>query len=371
MYDFSKYQNVPIYMGRGCVPAHPEVFAAAGRRAMIVSGRHGADACGAFADAAAVLEAAGCTFIRWAGVKENPPAPDCHEAGRRAREEGCDFIVAIGGGSALDAGKAVAGYAANPECGVMDLFDEGKRTAPCLPLIAIPTTAGTGSEACRYSVLTIEDGRRKKTFKDVSAYPRASFVDPRYTETLSDKYTVSTALDALAHAMESYFSPKTVKASEEAALWAAREIWDVLFRKGKRTGWTPTDRERLAAAAAAAGIAIDYTGTGFPHPLGYCLTLTRGTPHGEACAVFEGAFLTYNMLTEKGRCRAELLADAVGSTPEEMIRRIPEASGISLRIPPEEREELIDRVSGAGNFANSMYVISRGEMSDIFARLFG
>ncbi len=369
--DFTKHKPVRIYTGENCLSAHPEEFRAAGRRAMIVTGAHGADACGAVADIVAALEAGGCTYIRFNRIPENPPAPLCHEAGRIAVEEGCDFIVAAGGGSALDAGKAVAGYAANPDCGPDDIFDDAKRVNPCLPVIAVPTTAGTGSEAVRYSVLTIDGGARKKTFKHVSAYPRASFVDPRYTWTLSDKYTVSTALDALAHAVESYLSPKSCPVSEEAALYAAREIWDILFRQNKSAGWTKEDRSRLSLAACAAGIAIDYTGTGFPHPLGYSLTLTRGIPHGEACAVFEGAFLCYNRLTDTGSIRIDTLADTLGTTPEEMIERIPEKSGVTLRIDPEEREALIDRVAGAGNYANSPYEISRGEMSDIYKRLFG
>ena len=368
--DFTTHKPVRIYTGENCVAAHPEEFREAGSRALIVTGAHGADACGAVAELIAALETAGCTYIRFNRIPENPPAPLCHEAGGLARREGCDFIVAAGGGSALDAGKAIAGYAANPDCGPDDIFDDAKRTNPCLPVIAVPTTAGTGSEAVRYSVLTIDGGARKKTFKHVSAYPRASFVDPRYTYTLSDRYTVSTALDALAHAMESYLSPKSCPASEEAALYAAREIWDILFRQDKTTDWTAEDRERLSYAATAAGVAIDYTSTGFPHPLGYALTLSRGIPHGEACAIFEGAYLTYNRLTDAGTLRTDRLAETVGATPEEMIGRIPEKSGIRLSIGPEEREALIDRVAGAGNYANSPYVISRGEMSDIFKRLF-
>lgn len=369
--DFTTHKPVRIFAGENCIAEHPEVWKEAGTRALIVSGAHGADACGAVGEIVAALETAGCTYIRFNRIPENPPAPLCHEAGELMRREGCDFVVAIGGGSALDAGKAIAGYAANPACGPDDIFDDAKRVNPCLPVIAVPTTAGTGSEAVRYSVLTIDGGVRKKTFKHVSAYPKASFVDPRYTYTLSDRYTVSTALDALAHAMESYLSPKSCPASEEAALYAAREIWDVLFRQNKSTGWTAEDRRRLSYAATSAGIAIDYTGTGFPHPLGYCLTLSRGFPHGEACAVFEGAYLGYNRLSDIGSIRIETLAEAMGTTPEEMIERIPEKSGIRLTIDPEEREMLIDRVAGAGNFANSPYVISRGEMSDIFKRLFG
>ncbi|MBQ4353419.1 MAG: iron-containing alcohol dehydrogenase [Clostridia bacterium] len=369
--DFSTHKHVKIIAGRGAVKKNAAVFASLGKRAMIVSGRTSADKCGAMNDVAEVLQSVGCTYIRMNAVPENPPAPLCHEAGETCRKEGCDFIIAIGGGSAIDAAKAIAAYAANPACGVMDLFDDSVRTNDGLPLIAIPTTAGTGSEACRYSVLTIDGGLRKKTFKHSSAYARAAFVCPEYTETMNETYTVSTALDALAHAIESYFSPKSTAASQEAALFAAKEIWDVLFGSASGEGFTAEQRDRLAYAAAAAGIAIDYTGTGFPHPLGYSITLTRGIPHGAACAVFEGAFLKYNMLTDEGRKRAKVLADHLGTTEEEMIERIPEKSGVKLRIGAAEREELIDRVAGAGNYANSPYVISRGEMSDIYARIFG
>ncbi len=369
--DFSTHQPVRILTGANCVREHADLFAQCGKRALIVTGKSSADRCGAMEDVAAALSAAGCTYVRFGSIPENPPAPMCHEGGEVCRREGCDFVIGIGGGSALDAAKAIAGYAANPQCGMMDLFDDALRTKDCLPIIAIPTTAGTGSEACRYSVLTIDDGRKKRTFKHSSAYARFAFVCPRYTDTLPHDYTVSTALDALAHAVESYLSPKSTAVSEEAALFAAKEIWDVIFSRESAAEYTAEERERLSYAATAAGIAIDYTGTGFPHPLGYSITLTRGIPHGKACAIFEGAFLKYNMITKEGRGRAEALAAHLGTTTDEMITRIPEMSGVSLRISPQEREELIDRVAGAGNYSNSPYVISRGEMSDIYTRLFG
>lgn len=367
--DFTTHKPVKIITGWNCVAENADVFAAWGKRALVVSGKTSADKCGAMADVAAALEKVGVTYVRFSGITENPPAPMCHEGGEVCRKENCDFIIAIGGGSAIDAAKAIAGYAANPDCGVMDIFDDEKRVNDCLPIIAIPTTAGTGSEACRYSVLTIDDGRKKKTFKHSSAYAKVSFVCPKYTETLNEDYTVSTALDALAHAIESYLSPKSCEKSEEAALFAAKEIWDVLF-SGKFE-LTKETRERLAYAATAAGIAIDYTGTGFPHPLGYSITLTRGVPHGRACAVFEGAFIKYNMISDEGRRRIHKLAEHLGTTADEMIERIPEMSGVKLKIDEAEREELIDRVAGAGNYVNSPYIISRGEMSDIYARIFG
>lgn len=378
--NFSEYKNVKIINGVGAVRANAAVFATLGKRAIVVSGKSGADKCGAMADVAAALGECGVEYVRFNEIPENPPAELCHRGGEIARENGCDFVIAIGGGSSLDAGKAIAGYASNPNCSADDIFDDEKRVNDCLPLVLIPTTSGTGSEACRYSVLTIDGGRKKKTFKHTSAYAKYSFVCPEYTSTLSELYTVSTALDALAHAMESYLSPKSTPESEEAALYAAREIWDVIFNgadtvevNGEKS-WSMTARERLANAACAAGIAIDYTGTGFPHPLGYSITLTRGIPHGNACAVFEGAYLTYNMLTDEGEKKIEKLAAHLGTTPEDMIKLIPEKSGVVEKvgkISEAEREELIDRVAGAANYQNSPYVISRGEMSDIYTRIFG
>ncbi len=375
--DFSTHKPVKIICGNNAIEENCELFSKCGKRAIIVSGKHSADKSGAFEAVRLALLKAGCTYVRFARIPENPPASLCHEAGETARRELCDFVIGIGGGSALDSAKAVAAYAANPMCGVMDIYDDTLRINESLPVIEIPTTAGTGSEACRYSVLTIDGGERKKTYKSPSSYAKYSFVCPKFTKTLSENYTISTALDALAHALESYLSPKSTEKSEEAALYAAREVWDVIFRgadsEGDRDvgGFTAKQRERLMYAACAAGIAIDYTGTGFPHPLGYSITLTRGVPHGRACAIFEGEFINYNMKTPEGEHRIKKIADYIGVEPSKMAEMIPEKSGVNLSIDKQEREKLIDRVAGAGNYKNSPYVISREEMSEIYASAFG
>jgi alcohol dehydrogenase class IV len=320
--NFASHKPVKMITGWDCVRENYNIFRELGRHAIVVSGKNSADKCGAMEDVAYALEMAGCTFVRYNVIPENPPAPLCHEGGRLAREEKCDFVVAIGGGSAIDAAKAIAAYATNPQCDVEDIFDDAIRTSDSLPLVAIPTTAGTGTEACRYSVLTIDGGRRKRTFKSSTSYAKYSLICPKYTLTLSENYTVSTALDALAHAIESYLSPKSNEVSEEAALYAAGEIWDVIFNGNGagKFGFTEAARERLMYAATAAGIAIDYTGTGFPHPLGYSITLTRGIPHGRACAIFEGAYLSYNMKIECGREKIEKL-DAHLACFEEIMAR--------------------------------------------------
>ena len=89
-------------------------------------------------DVAEALQMAGCTYVRFSGIPENPPAPMCYEGGELCRKEGCDFVIGIGGGSALDAAKAIAGYAANPQCGIMDLFYDGEFRLPLVLAQASP-----------------------------------------------------------------------------------------------------------------------------------------------------------------------------------------------------------------------------------------
>lgn len=374
--DITTHAPVKIFLGNECLETGKALFAL-GKKALVVTGRHSADACGVMADIDKILTELEIPYVRFAKITENPLAETCHEGGRFCRENGCDFVIAAGGGSVLDGAKAIAAYGANPDADVLDIYKAEKVANPGLPLIAIPTTAGTGSEAVPYAVLTLPGGKKKKTFKSATSWPKYSFVCPKYTYSMDRDTSVSTALDALAHAMESYLSPKSTEDSQSAAVFAAREVWDVLFLDkdgaGERDGggFTPKQRQRLAYAATAAGVAISYTGTGFPHPLGYSLTLTYGIPHGKACAIFEGAYIRYNRLNRVGRNAIDELAVAMDTTVEEMSLRIPEMSGLTdLTMTAEVAEELIDLVADAGNYANSPYVISRGEMSDIYRRLF-
>jgi len=351
---------------------------ALGSHALIVTGRRSAEASGALADVTAALEAQKIAYTVFNRIRENPLASTCREGGALCRKVGADFVIGIGGGSALDAAKAVAAFAVCPDADEIGLYTAEIPASGMLPVAAVPTTAGTGSEANPYAILTLPGGTKKKTFKHIpGSYPRVAFVDPRYTYSLGEDYTVSTALDALAHAMESFLSPKSDDISEMMALYAARHIWDVLFcgvdGEGQRDagGFTPVQRHRLSLAACAAGIAINKTGTGFPHPLGYSITLSEGIPHGRACGAFAGAYIEYNMRTSQGEARLTRFASYLGSTPAEMARRIPLKADVHLTLSREQIDEHIDRVAGAGNYANSPYVISRDEMTMIYASLFG
>ena len=220
--------NIPvrIFSGRGCVARNAGRLIL-GRRAAIVCGRQGARASGALDNVTSLLKAAGTEYLIFDKAAENPPVALCHEGGRAASVFGADFVIGIGGGSALDAAKAVAAFAANPGSEPLDIYDPEKLVNPSLPLVLIPTTAGTGSEANAYSVLTLPDGKRKKTFTSEYSWARYAFLDPGYTMSLPRKYTISCALDAFAHGIESYLSPKATGLSSALALYAMNLIRDV------------------------------------------------------------------------------------------------------------------------------------------------
>ncbi|MBQ3483561.1 MAG: iron-containing alcohol dehydrogenase [Clostridia bacterium] len=363
----SFYLPVRVLFGRGVIMANPS-YLTIGKKAMIVTGRNGARASGALDDVTRVLDGAGVAYVIFDRVTENPPILTCLEGGALAAREGVDFVIGIGGGSPLDAAKAIAAFATNPTLSAKDLYDDAKRIHPTLPLVAVPTTAGTGSEANPYSVLTLPDGERKKTFKAADTWFRTAFVDPCYTESLSRETTISTALDAFAHALESYLSPKSSAFSEGAALFAAARIWDVLSQSPAT--FSPEMRDDLMAASCAAGMAISVTGTGFPHPLGYSLTLLDGVPHGRACAAFAADYIDYNEKAEQGKARIATFAEAIGATPRVMKALLTGLSDVSFSFTEQEIARRVELVKGAGNYTNSPYVLSVEEMYDIYRRLF-
>lgn len=358
------YMPTRLFFGKDCLKNGADLWTGAGRHALLVTGKTSARLSGALDDVTALLTSLGITFTIFDGVTENPPLLTCHGAGIMAHEAGVDFIVGIGGGSALDAAKAIAAFAANPTLAPADIFDAKKRTNGCLPIFALPTTSGTGSEVNNYSVLTLEGGRQKKTFKAADSWPRAAFVNPRYTASLPHAVAISTALDAFAHALESYLSPKSTVFSENAAILAAKHIYEVLSRLPATLD--EADREQLSLAATAAGMAISVTGTGFPHPMGYSLTLLDGLPHGRACACFAGDYITYNQRTETGALRIADFCQKIGTKPRVLAALLEGLADVDFSFTEDEIAIRAELIAGAGNYQNSPYVLSKTEIYEIY-----
>ncbi len=356
-----------IISGENCIQKNTAKIAALGaKKAFIVTGRSGAKKSGALDDVTSALSSLGIGYTVFDEIAENPPLLVSHKAGRMCAEEGCDLVIGIGGGSALDASKAVAVFAAN-DIKPMEGFEADKCKA-ALPIIAVPTTAGTGSEANPYAVMTLPEGDQKKTLKFPFTYPVLAFVDPKYTYSLGYEYTVSTALDAFAHAIESYLSPNSTLLSESFALFAAKSIFEVLNKKG--TDFSKEEREALAYASCAAGAAISVTGTGFPHPLGYSLTLLKGIPHGKACAVFESDYIELNYKTEQGSIKLDKFLSELGTTASYLGSLLYELADVNISLSEEEIKQFVDLIKVAGNYKNSPYVLSDEEKYAIYNKLF-
>ena len=288
------FVNTRLITGVDCVKNNAERLGSYGDRCLVVTGASSAKKCGALDDVIEALGSTGVQYEIYDKICQNPTIESCFEAGKLACEMNADFIIGIGGGSPLDASKAIAVVAANPDITEEKLYAMDWAEQP-LPVVAVGTTAGTGSEVTSVAVITNSKGF-KKSFRNDLSYPFLSLGDPKYTLSLSDSFTRSTAVDALAHCVESFFSRSANDISKIYAVAGVRKLLKV-FEKiiaESTESLTIEDREELYNASVLGGLAIAITGTAFPHALGYFLTENYGIAHGTACAVFLNEFIDYN-----------------------------------------------------------------------------
>ncbi|MBQ2842032.1 MAG: iron-containing alcohol dehydrogenase [Clostridia bacterium] len=285
----SIYMPVKCFWGKNCVIENADSLAI-GKSCLIVTGKSSAKLSGALNDAVSALKKRNISYGIFDEIGENPLISVCHKAGEAARKINADFILGIGGGSVLDASKAIAIYAANPDLTPIDIYKRDYSCKP-FPVALIGTTAGTGSEVTAVAVLTNDETGIKKSISGPDCYAAISFCDPKYTHSMSYKTTVSTALDAFAHAVEGFF---TAKCNGVLRLFAEKcipELYSCLEILSKTDKVPEEIRENLYYASIYAGLVINTCGTAFPHPLGYVLTENYGIPHGTACAAFFEPFI--------------------------------------------------------------------------------
>lgn len=292
--NLNSFMPVKLVIGVGCVHASAKELAKLGKTCLIVTGKTSAKTNGALQDVTETLESNGQAWLLFDGIGPNPKLTDCMAAAEKAIGADVDFILGIGGGSALDAAKCIAVLAANPGLSQTQLYAFDWANPP-LKIVAVGTTAGTGSEVTKVSVITTPDGR-KKSFHHEAIFPALSLGDPTYTMSLPPLVTRATMVDVLAHCAESYFSRAANHISRMYAVEGIRLLLPV-FRAMVENGCGDLDyatREKLYCASIYGGLAINVTGTCFPHTMGYLLTEVFGVPHGTSCAVFQWDFYEYN-----------------------------------------------------------------------------
>ena len=290
----NSFMPVRLVTGAGCVRAGAGEIAKLGKCCLIVTGKNSAKVCGALQDVTDTLEGNGQKWVLFDEIGPNPKLTNCMAAAEVAIASGADFVVGIGGGSPLDAAKCIAVLAANPGLTQDQLYAFHWANAP-LKIALVGTTAGTGSEVTKVSVITTPD-ERKKSFHHEGIYPSLSFGDPSYTMFLPPMVTRSTMVDVLAHCAESFFSRNANHISQCYAVEGIRLVLGV-FRTMEDALCDTLDydqREQLYCASIYGGLAINVTGTCFPHTMGYLLTEAFQIPHGTACAVFQRDFYEYN-----------------------------------------------------------------------------
>ncbi len=365
------FNGIPVKFitGRDCIIEKSSEICL-GQKALIVTGKRSAVKSGALDDVTCALKNNGISFAVFNEITENPLVSVCYKGGQTAIEESADFIIGIGGGSVMDAAKAIAAFAANPHSDEKMLFEYDKLGDP-MPLVLVPTTSGTGSEANPYSVLTLDDEVKKRTYNNKS-YADVVFLDAKYTFTLNENYTLSTALDAFCHCLESYMSPKATNMSMKYALDGASAIWSV-FSEGI-ADIDEYQREKLFYASSCGGAAIDTTGTGFPHPMGYNLTLYKGVPHGRACAIFTQRYIDYCEQCDEGKKRVSDFCRYIGTDSDILKKTITLLAqldfDVDLSLTPEEIEEYTEKIKTAANFQNCVYPIGEDQIRLMYKEMF-
>jgi len=226
-------------------------------------------------------------------IKGEPSISDIDRLVKVVNQNECQAVVAIGGGSVMDAAKAVAMIATNG--GNVEQYQmEGKPvTKPCLPLIAVPTTAGTGSEATRVSVVYNHKNKLKKSFYSPLMIADAVVLDPELTFSLPTDITVSTGIDALSHAIESYVSLNATPYTEMYGLKAMELIQENLPRC-VANGNDASARSNMMLASFFAGCALN-AGIGLAHMIAQPLGGLLKIPHGVACAIYLPYAMQYNV----------------------------------------------------------------------------
>jgi alcohol dehydrogenase class IV len=285
--------SVGIRFGAGAITQLPEVISGLNKSKVLIITDPGVAAAGVLAKVEAILKSAGIQSVSFAEIKPNPNTILIDAAAKVGIEFGADTVVALGGGSSLDSAKGVALVVANPTFSSAAFNYSITPEKPALPIIAIPTTSGTGSETNSWGV--IDDPIRQCKFYvgDASTTPVVAILDPELTVGLPPRPTAGTGIDALTHAIESLTSKGSTVVSAAYAHQAIKLIsksLPVAFKDGKNLD----ARGDMLMGAHLAGLALTLSGLGLVHGVAHSVSATVGTAHGEALATVLPEVMQFN-----------------------------------------------------------------------------
>jgi len=239
-----------------------------------------------------ILDANGLAYEIYSDIKANPTIENVQNGVAAFKKSGADYIVAIGGGSSMDTAKAIGIIIANPEFeDVRSLEGVAPTKKPCVPIIAVPTTAGTAAEVTINYVITDVERKRKFVCVDPHDMPIVAIVDPDMMSTMPKGLTASTGMDALTHAIEGYTTKGAWEMTDMFHLKAIEIIGRSLRDAVENT---PKGREDMALGQYIAGMGFSNVGLGIAHSMAHTLGAVYDTPHGVACAMMLPIVMEYN-----------------------------------------------------------------------------
>ena len=275
-----------------------------------------------------ILNANDLTFELYTDIKANPTIENVQHGVQSFKDSGADYIIAIGGGSSMDTAKAIGIIIANPEFeDVRSLEGVAPTTKPCVPIIAVPTTAGTAAEVTINYVITDVERKRKFVCVDPHDMPIIAIVDPDMMSSMPKGLTASTGMDALTHAIEGY----TTKAAWEMTDMFHLKAIEIISRSLRgAVANTKEGREGMALGEYIAGMGFSNVGLGIAHSMAHTLGAVYDTPHGVACAMMLPIVMEYNQ-----ECTGEIYRE---------IARAMGVKGVDDMTQEEYRKAAIDAV---------------------------
>ncbi|GAB4130081.1 MAG: iron-containing alcohol dehydrogenase [Thermogutta sp.] len=386
-FDFATARRVVFGWGRR--RELPRYLTSLGRECFVLVGSRTLLQSGVADELAELVQAAGCTVADIAEIHREPQVADVDaltDRWRKSADLGDAVILALGGGAAIDLAKAVSARLTHPEGDSIRDYLEGvgrglRLCRPCVPVVAVPTTAGTGTETTKNAVISSVDPPFKKSLRDDRILPALALVDAELTVSAPLRVTAYSGMDAITQLIESYCSRRRTPIPEALAESALRSALPSL-RTLARDPSNRRAREVMAYAALVSGICLANSGLGMAHGIAASLGVHAGLPHGLACAMMLLPTLEFNRVTEAPRIAvlARRVLDLPSSLPlNEQVDRLLEAlTGVltELAIPRRlsevgVRAEQLPAIA-AGSFGSSMNGNPReASQDDILAVLEG
>ncbi len=276
-----------IHFGRGVIDKYKDDMGDLGKKAFIITGQSSSKKNGSLKELQDALESLKIDYVIFDEVEENPSLETVEKATSIGKKEKVDFVIGLGGGSPLDAAKAIAVFIKNPHINADNIFSHSNLQG--LPIVAIPTTSGTGSEVTPYAILTVH---KEKTKRNISqpTFPEVAYLDSSFTDDLAFDITVSTAIDAFTHLLESYLN---IDATDLTDMYAEKgfELFNYCLNAMLNKELTSNFRDKIMLVSMYGGINIAQVGTSLPHGMGYALTYNKGLPHGLANGILTVEYL--------------------------------------------------------------------------------